>query len=207
MYRLATHDLATAARSGSAEGARFEPMVPSRGAPFVAGSDGITVSGPRSSVGLGIHAASGRAQRRRRSQPAVQRRRDKASPRRFTANSRSRSRSRRRNPPREARSAILKRSQCREDPPDSGDLLVPRGGIEPPTRGFSVPSSPSGRASFPLEASVKHVPRPVKAGTPKHGLARSLNSTEAGDELTMGPQWMSPSRPTTGQQPRRRWSL
>src|SRR5713101_2583438 len=42
---------------------------------------------------------------------------------------------------REARSAILKRSQCRVDLPDSGDLLVPRGGIEPPTRGFSVPCS------------------------------------------------------------------
>jgi len=172
VYRLATHDLATAARSGSAEGARFEPMVPSRGAPFVAGSDGITVSGPRSSVGLGIHAASGRAQRRRRSQPAVQRRRDKASPRRFTANSRSGSRSRRRNPPREARSAILKRSQCREDPPDSGDLLVPRGGIEPPTRGFSVPSIPLG-APRSLSGDLRQdPPRPGKTGTPKHSEAQ-----------------------------------
>jgi len=46
---------------------------------------------------------------------------------------------------------------------------VPRGGIEPPTRGFSVPFCPSEKARFPLGTSVKHVPRPVKAGTPKHG--------------------------------------
>src|SRR5436853_5877285 len=58
--------------------------------------------------------------------------------------------------------------------PDLGGMLVPRGGIEPPTRGFSVPSSPSRRASFPLGTSVKHPSRPVKAGTPKHGHARSL---------------------------------
>src|SRR5437868_3657278 len=59
--------------------------------------------------------------------------------------------------------------------PDLGGMLVPRGGIEPPTRGFSVPSSPSRRASFPLGTSVKHPARPVKAGTPKHGHARSVS--------------------------------
>src|SRR3989449_11771268 len=52
--------------------------------------------------------------------------------------------------------------------------VVPRGGIEPPTRGFSVPFCPSEKARFPLGTSVKHVPRPVKVGTPKHGHARSL---------------------------------
>ena len=51
---------------------------------------------------------------------------------------------------------------------------VPRSGIEPPTRGFSVPFCPSEKARFPLGTSVKHVPRPVKVGTPKHGHARSL---------------------------------
>src|SRR5712664_4717102 len=53
---------------------------------------------------------------------------------------------------------------------------VPRGGIEPPTRGFSVPLSPSRRVSLPLGTSGKHPSRPVKAGTPKHGHARSLSS-------------------------------
>jgi hypothetical protein len=60
-----------------------------------------------------------------------------------------------------------------------GVLLVPRGGIEPPTRGFSVPSSPSGRASFPLGTSVKLPARPVKPGTPKHGHARSAQFSMA----------------------------
>src|SRR5438105_12387859 len=35
--------------------------------------------------------------------------------------------------------------------------------------GFSVPFCPSEKARFPLGTSVKHVPRPVKAGTPNHG--------------------------------------
>src|SRR5437868_11614432 len=51
--------------------------------------------------------------------------------------------------------------------------LVPGGGIQPPTRGFSVPPSPSRRPSFPLRTFVEHPSRPVKAGTPKHGHARS----------------------------------
>ena len=55
---------------------------------------------------------------------------------------------------------------------------VPRGGIEPPTRGFSVSFSPSEKARFPLGASVKHVPRPVEAGTPKHGHARFLRQLD-----------------------------
>ena len=38
---------------------------------------------------------------------------------------------------------------------------------------FQSPLGPSGRASFPLGTSVKHPSRPVKAGTPKHGHARS----------------------------------
>ena len=49
----------------------------------------------------------------------------------------------------------------------------PGGGIEPSTRGFSVPLSPSRRVSLSLGKSVKHPSRPVKAGTPKHGHARS----------------------------------
>jgi len=60
---------------------------------------------------------------------------------------------------------------CRERP----HKLVPRGGIEPPTRGFSVPKTPSETLRFPLGTSVKHSARPVKPGTPKHGHARSLS--------------------------------
>ena len=56
--------------------------------------------------------------------------------------------------------------------------MVPRGGIEPPTRGFSVPLSPSRRVSLSLGKSVKHPSRPVKAGTPKHGHARSLSQLD-----------------------------
>src|SRR3984893_1867483 len=58
---------------------------------------------------------------------------------------------------------------------------------------------PLSRVRFALGTSVKHPSRPVKAGTPKHGHARSFaNSTAAGDKLAMGPRWMPPSRPTTG---------
>ncbi len=48
----------TSARSGSAEGAASNWWCV-RGAPIVAGSDGIPASRPRSSVGRGTHAASG----------------------------------------------------------------------------------------------------------------------------------------------------
>ena len=75
----------------------------------------------------------------------VQRRRDEAFPRRPIAN-------RRRNQNldatvvlparyREARSAILKRPLGARTVKNLARLLVPRGGIEPPTRGFSVPCS------------------------------------------------------------------
>src|SRR2546421_2655868 len=66
-------------------------------------------------------------------------------------------------------------TRYRPNSSDPSRLLVPRGGIEPPTRGFSVPLSPSRRARLPLGTSVEHVARPVKAGTPKHGHARSLS--------------------------------
>src|SRR5205814_1754156 len=46
--------------------------------------------------------------------------------------------------------AILKRCWPMKIRPDAGRLLVPRGGIEPPTRGFSVPSNPLGGSAFSL---------------------------------------------------------
>jgi len=48
--------------------------------------------------------------------------------------------------------------------------LVPRGGIEPPTRGFSVPLSPSRRVSFP-SGDVRQAPR--KAREARYAEARS----------------------------------
>ena len=80
-----------------------------------------------------------------------------------------------RNSVRRSTVGILKRFASESLLRDVPVLLVPRGGIEPPTRGFSVPSSPSRSASSPLGTSVEHVARPVKAGTPKHGHARSLS--------------------------------
>src|SRR5258708_196349 len=53
-------------------------------------------------------------------------------------------------------------------------MLVPRGGIKPPTRGFSVPFLPSQAALLPLGTSVKRVRRPVKAAELRHNQAQSL---------------------------------
>ena len=55
-------------------------------------------------------------------------------------------------------------------------LKVPRGGIEPPTRGFQSPQTRRDELSFLLWTSAKHTSRPVKAGTLKHGRARSADS-------------------------------
>ena len=45
-----------------------------------------------------------------------------------------------------------------ENSSDFGELLVPRGGIEPPTRGFSVPSNPSRRVELPsVDVRQAHV--------------------------------------------------
>src|SRR5216683_2170912 len=49
-------------------------------------------------------------------------------------------------------------------------LLVPRGGIEPPTRGFSVPSSPSRRGRFPSR-EVRQAP--LKTRQARYAEARS----------------------------------
>ncbi len=57
---------------------------------------------------------------------------------------------------------------------DFAALLVPRGGIEPPTRGFSIPFLPSQAALLPLGTSVKRVRRPVKAAELRHNQAQSL---------------------------------
>jgi len=54
--------------------------------------------------------------------------------------------------------------------------MVPRGGIEPPTRGFSVPFSPSQAARFTLGTSAKGVWRPVKPGWMRHSQAQSLRT-------------------------------
>src|SRR5207253_4617291 len=54
--------------------------------------------------------------------------------------------------------------------PDEVERLVlgigAQGRNRTPTRGFSVPFCPSEKARSPLGTSVKHVPRPVKPGTP-----------------------------------------
>ena len=52
--------------------------------------------------------------------------------------------------------------------------MVPRGGIEPPTRGFSVPFLPSQAALLPLGTSVKRVRRSAKAAELRHNQAQSL---------------------------------
>jgi len=110
-----------------------------------AGGDGITASKPGSQSVEEPTQHRARPQWRRRSLTAVQRRRDKASPLRPIANKAP-------NPDleatvlpsaryREARSAILKRPLGPRTLNNLAGLLVPRGGIEPPTRGFSAQHS------------------------------------------------------------------
>src|SRR6266849_18582 len=64
--------------------------------------------------------------------------------------------------------AILKRFPLRKMLPEAERLLVPRGGIEPPTRGFSVYFLSSEAVRLPLGTSVKAVRRPVKAAAVRH---------------------------------------
>ena len=55
-----------------------------------------------------------------------------------------------------------------EDLRDFVELLVPRGGIEPPTRGFSVYFLSSEAVRLPLGTSLKAVRRPAKAAAVRH---------------------------------------
>jgi len=118
----------------------------------------------------------GRVQCGRRSLPAVQRRRDKASPRRPIAGRPQGVTSIRRPVltarSRDARSAILKRPLGPRTLKNLAGFWCPGAESNHRHGDFQSLESPSCEQIFTLRTSVKHLARPVKAGTPRHGHAR-----------------------------------
>jgi len=75
----------------------------------------------------------------------------------------------------EARSPRLKRFSLRSLPVSSSGYWCPGAESNHRHGDFQSLSAPRRKRASLLGTSVKHVPRPVKAGTPKHGHARSAH--------------------------------